>query len=212
MLCSSCNNHIKPVVAFDIDGVLGDYHAHFTDFCMNYWQHTRLAPGPYDGSMEFEEWLGLSKIEYREAKLAYRQGGLKRWLPVFGDAGEVVNDVRSAGAEVWIATTRPWQRLDNIDPDTREWLRRAGLPYDGLLYGDDKYNQLCEAVGDRRIMGVADDLLVQCQIADKLGLPIIQIDRWHNSHSSQRFYARGTLLNAAHMMIRNIEGWKVQYG
>jgi hypothetical protein len=160
--------------------------------------------------MEFEDYLGLTKIEYREAKLAYRQGGWKRWMPTFGDAAMLVKEVRNAGAEVWIATTRPWQRLDNIDPDTREWLRRTGIPYDGLLYGDDKYRQLSEAVGTDRIVGVVDDLAVQCEIADKLGLPVIQVERASNYH--KRYGIRGNLIQVADWMIHNIERWNVEHG
>src|SRR5687768_1006943 len=147
MLCTRCNTKVRPVVSWDLDGVLGDYHGHFTDFCKKYWKHAMSWPNaPYDGSIEFEEWLGLTKIEYREAKLAYRQGGWKRWMPAYPFASEAVRTVNLAGCEIWIATSRPWQRHDNIDPDTREWLRRNNISYDGLLYGDDKYGQLCEAV------------------------------------------------------------------
>lgn len=182
MLCENCHSKVHPVVAFDIDGVLGDYHGHFYDFCMKYWLHTKVVqPSPYLGDMEFEEWLGLTKIEYREAKLAYRQGGTKRWMPAFPGAQEAVEAVRDAGCDIWIATSRPWQRLDNIDPDTREWLTRNRIEFDGLLYGDDKYNQLVSAVDPDRIVAVVDDLDYQCRLAKKNGLFAIQAARHHNS-------------------------------
>ena len=209
MRCSSCSNDLKPVVAFDIDGVLGDYHSHFTDFCMKYWLHTSLGPQPYDGSMEFEQWLGLNKIEYREAKLAYRQGGTKRWMPRFPEAHAAVKKIRNDGAEVWIATTRPWQRLDNIDPDTREWLRRARIEFDGLLYGDDKYSQLSDAVDQERIVAVVDDLAYQCRLAQKLGLHAYQVHRPHNLED--RYYPGGELEDITKAIQVRIEMWKEQH-
>lgn len=209
MLCSSCSCEVKPVVAFDIDGVLGDYHSHFTAFCLNYWQHATLRSQPYDGSMEFEEWLGLTKIEYREAKLAYRQGGFKRWLPIYPGAVEAVRTVRDAGCDVWIATTRPWQLLNNIDPDTREWLRRHSIRYDGLLYGDDKYRQLCESVDPDRIIAVVDDLSVQCGLAEKDGLKAFQVERPHNA--ADRVNASGTLEEITSWIHNMIFLWRRKY-
>lgn len=177
MRCSDCGREIKPVVAFDIDGTLGDYHTHFVRFCVKYFG--RPFPCGYDGTCDFEDYLGLTRTEYRAAKLAYRQGGLKRSLPEFPGARGLVRRIRLR-SEVWIATTRPWQRLDNIDPDTVEWLRRTDIQFDGMLFGDDKYDQLVTIVEPTRIVAVVDDLPEQIQYAEKLGLNAYQIGRRHN--------------------------------
>lgn len=209
MLCDHCGSSVKPVVSFDIDGVLGDYHNHFIRFCVKYWAHTSVKPWAYDGSIEFEEWLGLTKIEYREAKLAYRQGGTKRWMPAYQGAMEAVRTVRNAGADIWISTSRPWQRLDNIDPDTREWLSRNAIRFDGLLYGDDKYHQLVQAVDPARIVGVVDDLDYQCRLAEKAGVPFFQVARQHNSTCVVE--PRGTLVEAVDWAIQNVRTWRRNY-
>lgn len=208
MLCSECSNEVRPIVAVDIDGTLGDYHKHFTWFCGNYWNKTDLFTSePWNGEGEFEEFLGLTKEQYREAKLAYRQGGMKRWLPLFPGAEFMMQQLHKAGAEVWIATTRPWQRLDNIDPDTREWLRRNEIHYDGLLYGEDKYGQLCEAVDRKRVVAVIEDLPFQVRQAKSLGLPVILRENHHNSTVSGNYVPRGSLDVCGVWAVNKIERW-----
>jgi hypothetical protein len=71
--------------------------------------------------------------------------------------------IREAGAEVWLCTTRPYLRLDNVDPDTREWLRRNRIQYDALLFDPaheedgTKYDELRRQAGDR-VASIVDDL------------------------------------------------------
>jgi hypothetical protein len=147
----------KPIIALDIDGTLGDYHAHFLWFAANYLGRPMPHPEELNPGLRLHKFMGVTLREYREAKLAYRQGGVKRWMPCYDGASELTRAIRRKGAEVWICTTRPYLRLDNIDPDTREWLRRNKIQYDGLLYGDDKYRELKRQVGFR-VAGVLEDL------------------------------------------------------
>lgn len=206
MRCSQCSNPVKPIVVFDIDGTLGDYHGHFTDFCIRYFgRHMSVGAGPYDGSVEFEEYLGITKAEYREAKLAYRQGGNKRWMPCYAEAPEIIEDTREI-AEVWICTTRPWQRLDNVDPDTREWMRRNHIEVDGLLYGDTKYEQLVTTVERERIAAVVEDLPEQFAIARSLGLPVILRENHHNA-GGVSLVPRGNLVTCGAWAVAKAEQW-----
>lgn len=185
MKCTECNDTIKPVVVSDIDGVLADYHETFACFAWKYWD-MRSRPS-WDGTGEFEDHLGLTTHQYREAKLAFRQGGNKRWsLPLMNP--EQRSDLRqiTEHAELWIATTRPWNRLDNIDPDTQWWMARQGIEFSGMLYGDDKYQQVVDRVGVDRVVLVMEDLREQCEIADDLGLRVVQISRQHNEHDQYK--------------------------
>jgi hypothetical protein len=151
------NGEGKPVVALDIDGTLGDFHSHFLWFAA----HWLGKPMPYatdiNPGLRLHKFMGVTLREYRECKLAFRQGGVKRWMPCYEGASELVTALRRAGAEVWICTTRPYLRLDSIDPDTREWLRRNKMKYDAILYGDDKYRELWRQAGPR-VAGVLEDL------------------------------------------------------
>jgi len=147
----------KPIVALDIDGTLGDYHGHFLRFAQDWIGKLMPDPEEINPGLRLHKFMGVSLRTYRECKLAYRQGGLKRFMPCYEGAAELTIAIRRAGAEVWICTTRPYLRLDSIDPDTREWLRRNRIWYDAILYGDDKYRELKRQAGPR-VAGVLEDL------------------------------------------------------
>lgn len=178
MKCTKCSNQVRPVVAVDLDGTLGEYHNEFRIFAEKYWN--RPMPMHWQGQGDFETYLGMSKIEHRQAKLAYRQGGFKRFQPAYGGAGPFMRQLKNLGIEVWICTTRPWQRLDNIDPDTRFWLDRNNIPYEGVVFGDDKYNQLFNTVQLDRVLAVVEDLPEQFDLALKLGFAPIMKYQTHN--------------------------------
>jgi hypothetical protein len=200
---------VKPVVVFDIDGTWADYHGGFHEFCHRYFTDLpRPAPHMgifdcimgecfWDGVGEFENHIGITKAQYREAKLAYRLGGNKRSLRAFADMTDLVQRLQAAGCEVWVATTRPWSSLSNIDPDTQEWLRRQRVTVDGLLYGDTKYAQLCEAIDKERIIACVEDL----------GLPVIQIKRNHNRHSSCERVPRGNIQLVHDWVFDRLDQW-----
>lgn len=157
------NGEGKPVVALDIDGTLGDYHRNFIEFARRYFNDTEsnwMAPNP---GLPLWEFMGVSHRDYRDAKLAYRQGGWKRWMPTYPMASQLTKEIRRVGAEVWLCTTRPYLRLDNVDPDTREWLRRNAIEYDALLFDPaheedgTKYDELKRQAG-HRVASIVDDL------------------------------------------------------
>lgn len=151
------NGHGIPIVALDVDGTLGDFHSHFLHFAQNWFGKEMPDSEQINVGLPLHRFMGVSKARYREAKLAYRQGGWKRWMPVYPGSSELTHDIQRAGAEVWICTTRPYLRLDNIDPDTREWLRRSRIKYNAVLFGEDKYTELRRQAGDR-VVAVVDDL------------------------------------------------------
>jgi len=171
MKCSECNKDILPVVAIDIDGTLGNYHSHFLEFAEAYtgrkletndtWYHPWHYK--YDGSIGFKEWFienfETTEEEWKDIKLAYRQGAQKRSMPVYPGADQFIAQVKfGIKVELWLTTTRPYQRMDNIDPDTRAWLERNNIRYDGLLYDELKFQSLVKIVDPARVVAVVDDL------------------------------------------------------
>lgn len=151
------NGDGKPVVALDIDGTLGDYHSHFLSFAANWIGKPMPSPADINPGLRLHKFMQVPLRTYRECKLAYRQGGLKRWMPCYDGASDLTRALRRAGSDVWICTTRPYLRLDNIDPDTREWLRRNKIQYDAVIYGDNKYHELKRQAGPR-VAGIMEDL------------------------------------------------------
>lgn len=204
------NGEGKPILSLDIDGTLGDYHGHFLWFAEAWLDKKMPDPTDINPGMPLHKFMGVSLRVYRECKLAYRQGGLKRFMPCYPGAAELAADARRLGAEVWICTTRPYLRLDNIDPDTREWLRRNRIQYDAVLFGDDKYKELQRQAG-WRVGAVFEDLPEQCDKAWSLGFDVWIRDQPYNRHYNE-FIGRAPRVHDCWEMLeivrRNIDSWK----
>lgn len=194
----------KPIVAIDIDGTLADYHGWFLRFAEGYLGRAMPLMDTNPG-LPLHEFMGLTKEEYRQVKLAYRQGGLKRSMPVFEGASYLTQSIEDAGAEVWICTTRPYLRLDNIDPDTREWLERHNIQYTALLFGDSKYEDLVESVGADRIVAVVEDLPEMVDRAKAQGLTVYTPERPYNGSVDFRFH---NLDEICECVLNDIDKWK----
>lgn len=157
------NGHGKPVVSLDIDGTLGDYHGHFLRFAEGWFGRPMPSPTTINPRLRLWEFMEVPQDQYRLCKLAYRSGGQKRTMPVYPGAEQLTWEIHNAGAEVWICTTRPYQRMDNIDPDTQEWLRRNDITYDALIFDTlggekgSKYDELKRQAGDR-VCSILEDL------------------------------------------------------
>ncbi len=180
------NGHNIPVIALDIDGTLGDYHGHFLRFAEGYLGRDMPDPLEINPGLPLWKYMGVEKREYADCKLAYRQGGMKRTMPVYAGADELTAEIQSWGWEVWICTTRPYLRLDNIDPDTREWLRRNGIRFDAVLFDNvnhkySKYRELARQANDR-VLAVFDDLPEAIVVADELGFNAILRNQPYNRH------------------------------
>jgi hypothetical protein len=203
---------LRPVVALDIDGTLGYYHEHFLTFAANWLQRGENIPREWrDGTEPFWRLLGTSKATYRQIKLCYRQGGLKRSMPVRNHASELTRAVRAAGAEVWVCTTRPYLRLDNIDPDTRFWLRHNHIQFDGVLFGESKYRDLTSLVGIDRVVAVLDDEPEQCERAERARLPVYMMQREYNRHE----WGWITTIHLPHAeweFVERVRSWRKERG
>jgi hypothetical protein len=201
-----------PVVALDIDGTCGDYHAHFTHF-MELWTG-RPMPNvtQFTGGVHFSKHLGMSRKTYNAGKLAFRQGGWKRWMPAYDGIGDFTKYMRGCGVQVWICTTRPYLQLPTVDPDTRHWLRRNGLQYDAVLYGPHKYRDLVEVVDRKRVLMVYDDLPEMVEQAMGLGLPVTIRTQPYNVYwgpSSGIVPAVSSVAGMKKIFDESLEKWRV---
>lgn len=213
MLCSECGRGLRPVVSVDIDGVLGNYHKQFLSFSAIYLNQMANLPYwlTYDGSVPLADWMGIPKPLYRQVKLSYRQGGTKRWMEPFKDAPGFMMLLRDLDAEDWITTTRPYMRLDNIDPDTQEWLDRNYIKYDGLIYDEHKYERLVEIVGADRIVAVLEDQEDQYDNAERLGLhPILRRTSFNRSIRKPRIAENYS--TAYSMIEQQVHMWYKEHG
>jgi phosphoglycolate phosphatase-like HAD superfamily hydrolase len=176
----------KPVVAIDIDGTLGDHYIHLANFA-ELWLGRQVKYDPHAGwppgakKFQFNKALGIGKSTYRQIKLAYRQGGMKRSMPVYDGASELTRSLRKMGVDLWICTSRPAYKLDTIEPDTKHWLRVNRIQYDHMIYGDYKYRDLVRQVGNENVVCVLDDLTEMITHAQRCRLPAMLIERPHNA-------------------------------
>lgn len=224
MRCSNCGCPVRPVVALDIDGTLAKYHDHLVEFIIDY---TNSEPGPavpWPGRSgieriggEFGDWVcfafSLDRRTYREIKLAFRQGGLKRFMPAYPHASDLAAAALEEGAEVWVTTSRPYLRLDNIDPDTREWLCRNFVAWDYMVYGEDKYTRLAELVEPERVVLVLDDLPeMYDQASQAFGpeVPVLRQNAWNRGAEVSRA-AVDDLLDARALAVQRIQQWKQRH-
>ena len=180
-----------PVVAIDIDGTIGNFHEHFLKFAEGWYGRPMPRLDDMRPDVPLFKAMQTSKATYRKCKLAYRQGGLKRNMPIYPGARELTVSLRRKGAEVWLCTTRPYLSLDNIEPDTRHWLSRHKIQYDGMLFGPNKYHDLVRQVGKDRVVAVLDDLPEMLDQAISLGLVTVVRDQPYNRDYDQAFRARG---------------------
>lgn len=194
---------------------MGHYHEHFIRFAAIYLGYNSYQTH-YDGSVPFREWFCSSfKTDvrtFRDIKLAYRQGAQKRSMPIEDWARPAVSIARGAGAEIWVTTTRPYNRLDNIDPDTFFWLKRHGIKYDFLIYGEYKYEELASQVDSERVCFVLEDLKEQLDHAGRLfhGDALHMYgSQWNSAHHG--LYKTVDATDIIAVMRERIGTWKTEH-
>lgn len=220
MKCTDCGTPIRPVVAIDIDGTIADYHSHFFRFAgewlgrpgsVNTWIKN------YHGIPDMSAFMNLDKRTYRQIKLAYRQGGMKRNMPIMDHAMDVFEVCAAQDVEIWVTTTRPYLQVGNVDDDTREWLRRHSLLYDHLIYADEKYKLASAHVGDRIACVLDDQVYPEYLDAKMYGLHPILVRTEFNHLAIQRsvhtddYDVAMDLMDAARMIIERVEDWRKEH-
>lgn len=215
MLCSSCSQVVRPVVAIDIDGTLGDYHGHFSEFAQAYLNRplSQLRVWEtYRGDEPYKDWFqrtfGVDHSTFRQVKLAYRQGGMKRVMPMIPGASALVNGLMSHDVEVWLTTTRPHDRFDRVDPDTREWLARHRIRFDGLLYSGRKMEELSDRIDPGRVVAVLDDQINILDRVEDLGWTGIMKRSIYNQKTVWLGYQAETLPRAYDIITMLLEQWR----
>ncbi len=195
---------LRPVFGIDLDGTLGDFHSHFFNFAEG-WLGKKIERR-YRGDVPMTKHIGISKERYRKVKLAYRRGGLKRSMPVYPGACELTCSLRERGAIVIICTTRPYLQIDNVEPDTIEWLRRNQIQYDGIIYGERKFKDLKKS-WNGQIVAAVDDLPEMILQAYDCGFPGIMIVRNHNIQFHTK-WRENSLYEVSKLLHELLDEWE----
>ncbi len=184
-------NH--PCAIVDIDGVLADYPR-----CFEIWCEVNFFPGisRHDMQRLLREMPALNRADLKHK---YRQSGVKADLPVLPGAREFLQLLRSRrNLKVILLTNRPYHQYYRIYPDTLEWLAKNDLPYDGIVWAQDKgvdalklFKNICWAVDD------SEDQVANLRRA---GITTIKVDPSIPGEDTQALY----LLAAAGSKIEDL--------
>jgi uncharacterized HAD superfamily protein len=166
------------VVGVDIDGVLADYPRSFVEF-VNSKLGTCYRVEDVRGYDVYSQ-LGLSPEIGQQLKDEYRQTGQKRYIPLCEGAKDFLQWLKSCGYAVVLLTSRPYEQYKRILPDTMEWLRDNDLPYDAILFAQDKMERLLKVFGTKRIEFFVDDVAKYANDIARLGVPCYLISRPYN--------------------------------
>src|SRR5207237_8921310 len=103
-------------------------------------------------------------------------------------------------------------RLDNIDPDTRHWLKRNRIAFDHAIYSEHKYKELGQLVDRERVVAVLDDLgEMYDEAAEQFrdDVPILKRSRY-NADVDRRYVVED--IGAAELLIRaRVEQWRINH-
>lgn len=132
----------RPYVVVDIDGVLCDYAAGFSQWIVN------QSPGLVDTvqrqrALDDHRWLdattlGITRDEWRAHQHQFRVSGGNRALPAFMDAVPFTQACKTAGYLIILLTSRPIDQYPNIYTDTVQWLIRQGMAFDIVWWAQHK--------------------------------------------------------------------------
>lgn len=101
-----------------------------------------------------------------EQEFAERGGVLE--IPPLPGAAETLYWLKDLGYAIAVTTARKRHIIERLDHDTREWLRRNDMPYDCVLYGQDKA-QTIKAAGFRPVFHVDDSIKHALDVVDVVG-------------------------------------------
>ena len=166
------------IVGVDIDGVLADYPRSFVDF-INEELGTNYTMDMVD-SYDIYECLGIPTEVGVKLKDKYRQSGRKRFIPVCEGAKEMLQWMRDQGYKIMLLTARPYDKYKRIFADTMEWLEKNNLPYDSILFDEDKEERLLKEFGRDKIEFFIDDVVSNTNTISRLGVPCYLITRPYN--------------------------------
>ena len=173
----------KNVVAIDIDGVLAQYPEGFMDFIreqtgmkfINFVQKGDL----YDDLAPFFD--GDYKA-VKDLKHAYRSSGAKANLPMVEGASLALHDLRQMGYSIVLLSARPYKEYPRIFADTIEWLNKNDIPYDAILWDENKEDRIVKEFPHMKFL--VEDNLSNAKKVAKRGYPVFLFDYPSNQGES----------------------------
>jgi uncharacterized HAD superfamily protein len=160
----------EKLCAFDIDGCLNYYPDPWVDFL-----NDKLGTWYTDLN---EAKASISYQEYKDIKYQYRESGVKRTLPVREGARKTLQQLKKNGYTILILTSRPFDKHKSLFKQTTDWLYANKLPYDGIIFGENKYLEVLTKAPTLRFM--VEDHRYYANLIAKWGYRVYLVDNKYN--------------------------------
>jgi len=159
-----------PVIACDLDGVLGNITQQLVRFSDKEYQ-LRLRQKHFV-SENIETCTPITLVQLRRL---FETPNFFQTLPAVRGAGKWLGTLRSAGCNIVIVTDRFWYQ--GIQEDTTDWLKNHGIPYDTVVFARKSEKQT--AVLDFGIEWFIEDQLSNARLLSAV-CQVILLDRPYN--------------------------------
>lgn len=160
----------EKVCGLDIDGVLNYYPGPWVDF-VNKW-----LDKSYKDLNEVKQ--NVPYQVYRDIKYEYRESGVKAKLKVRAGARELLQALKELGYTNIILTSRPFNKHKTLFKQTTEWLRLGKLAYDGVIFGENKYQEILQRAPNLKFM--LEDHRYYANMIAKWGYTVFLMDNEYN--------------------------------
>lgn len=134
----------EKVCAFDLDGILNYYPKTWVDYI-----NATLCTSFKDLN---EAKGAIPYSTYKTMKWQYRESGIKAKLEIRAGAKAVMDELQRRGYKILILTSRPFKKHKTLFKQTTSWLDQHQIPYDGIIFGDEKYVEVLTQVPHLRFL------------------------------------------------------------
>lgn len=194
----------KPVVVFDLDGVICDWEQSI----VNFYCDTHGIKGSSRKSIFIEmrrretyyikDLLHITSEEEEELKEQFiQQGGFATIIPYPG-ALDAIKKTQNMGIMVVCITARPYSRNKRVFVDTYNWFKQYDITPDLILFNSDKAEAITTNVLPANILVALDDRDKHCIELSHLKIPVMMPDRPYNQ----------ALKNINNYGIKRMYNWK----
>lgn len=169
----------EKIAAIDIDGVLAEYPAGFVSF-LEEKTGKKLSQIPIP---HYDLYAVLSKevggyAEMKKYKHEYRATGQKRFLPVVDGAVASMKRLKKLGYTVVLLSARPVSQYPRIFADTMEWLKANDIPYDAILWDENKEEKVVKSFPKMQFM--VEDHAGNANRVARMGYKVYLISKPYN--------------------------------
>jgi uncharacterized HAD superfamily protein len=172
------------IAGIDIDGVLADYPRSFVEFV-----NKELGTSyDYKNVMTYDvaTALGLPPEECLRLKHLYRESGQKRFVPIVEGAKQFLEELKYMGYTIVLLTSRPYNKYKRIYGDTQYWLSENKLPYDAILWDEQKGERLIKEFGKSRVKFFVDDVAGFANGISDMGMRCFLLTKPYNENNEIR--------------------------